>query len=143
MFDRLIYESTIIAEKSLLSCIFAENSSAATADTTPNGLSWVFSPLFFLILYCSSLFLPFSDVPSCPSHAYLSLLTRQSLSLLCNNIFKNCKLVRSFRIELSRYYPVHIFITAIDYFFRLTLSVGNESLMISQTLKFWYSVSIV
>ena len=103
-----------------------ENSSAATADTTPNGLSWVFSPLFFLILYCSSLFLPFSDVPSCPSHAYLSLLTRQSLSLLCNNIFKNCKLVRSFRIELSRYYPVHIFITAINYFFRLTLSVGND-----------------
>ena len=45
MFDRLIYKSTIIAEKSLLSCIFAENSSAATADTTPNGLSCLFFPL--------------------------------------------------------------------------------------------------
>ena len=126
MFDRLIYKSTIIAEKSLLSCIFAKK-----IHLRPQQIRLLmdypgfFSPLFFLILYCSSLFLPFSDVPSCPSHAYLSLLTRQSLSLLCNNIFKNCKLVRSFRIELSRYYPVHIFITAIDYFFQVNTFSGK------------------
>ena len=114
----------------MLSCIFAKKIHLRPQQIRllMDSPVWCF-PLFSFSSYPVQVFFSFSDGHPCSSHAYLSLLTRPPLSSLCNYMFhKNCKLVRSFCIELStsRYNSVHIFITAIDYFFRLTLSVGND-----------------